>query len=254
MIKIIAIDDKSPDLTKVIELADANNETLGFFPKGALIESATKGQILVAINDNNQKFLGYLLYGINQKGRFVYIKHLCIESSQRRKGIAKVIVNEFKNITQDFRGIRVRCRRDYKENNFWEKLGFDAIDEMPGRSKHGTTLTVRWFDHGHPTLFTLAEKQRIRSKITVVIDANIFYDLQSIPKTVTEKESQSLLAKWLNVELCLTKEIYNEINRHKNGIERKRGWKFAENFTILREQDEEFQKNCELLHRFFPKI
>ncbi|MEN8216759.1 MAG: GNAT family N-acetyltransferase [Pseudomonadota bacterium] len=253
MIKIIAIDEKSPYLDKVIKLGDANNKTLGFLAKGTFHGFAIKKQVLVAL-DNQNNFLGYLLYGINQKGKFAYIVHLCIETSQRGKGIAKALVNELKKITQDVEGIRVRCRRDYEARKVWPKLGFCAISEMPGRSKHGSTLTIWWFDHGHPTLFTLADEQRIRSKLTVVIDANIFYELQGTPQSANEKESQSLLADWLNVELCLTSEIYNEIDRREDEIERKREKKIADtSFVRLHSPDDEFQKNCEQLRPLFPK-
>ncbi len=253
MIKIITIDKKSPYLNKVIKLADANSKTLGFLPEGAFYDFATKKQILVATDDNGN-FFGYLLYNVNQKGKFVSIVHLSVDSSHQQKGVAKTLVNYLKKITRDtFQGIRIHCRHDYKVNDIWPKFGFSAVNNKKGRSKQGSTLTVWWFDHGHPTLFTLADEQKIGSKLPVVIDANIFDDLQDIPKSVTEKESQSLLANCLNVELCLTSEIYNEIDRREDETERKRGKNFALPFVILRSSDEEFQKNCDRLRHFFPK-
>ena len=194
-------------------------------------------------------------YNINQKGKFVSIVHLCVEPSHRQKGVAKALVDYFKKITRDefFQGIRIHCRRDYKVNDVWPKFGFNALDEKHGRSKQGSTLTVWWFDHGHPTLFTLADEQKIGSKLPVVIDANIFYDLQKSPQSASEKESHSLLAGWLNIKLHLTPEIYNEINRHKNEIKRKSGREFIKKFKVLPSPDDEFQKTCEQLRHFFPK-
>ena len=253
MPQIIAIDENSPYLDQVIELGDTNSGTLGFFARGAFHDYAAKKHILIAI-DEKEIFLGYLLYNITQRSRVVSIVHLSVEPSHQQKGVAKALVDHLKKLTKNFfRGIRIRCRRDYEVSNIWPKFGFNAIDEKPGRSKQGSTLTVWWFDHGHPTLFTLADKQKIDSKLPVVIDANIFYDLQSTPKSITEKESQSLLADWLNVELCLTSEIYNEIDRREDKTERKRGKNFAQTFTILPSSDEEFQKNCALLRCFFPQ-
>jgi len=196
-----------------------------------------------------------LSYNINQKGKFVSIVHLCVEPSHRQKGVAKALVDYFKKITRDefFQGIRIHCRRDYKVNDVWPKFGFNALDEKHGRSKQGSTLTVWWFDHGHPTLFTLADEQKIGSKLPVVIDANIFYDLQKSPQSASEKESHSLLAGWLNIKLHLTPEIYNEINRHKNEIKRKSGREFIKKFKVLPSPDDEFQKTCEQLRHFFPK-
>jgi len=250
---IINIDEKYPNLENVIKLGDANRKTLGFLSEGTFRKFATKKQILVA-QDNKKNCCGYLLYNINQKGKFVSIVHLCVEPSNRQKGVAKVLVDYFKKITRDsFQGIRIHCRRDYKVNEVWPKFGFFAVDDKKGRSKQGSTLTVWWFDHGHPTLFTLVDEQKIGSKLPVVIDANIFYDLQKSPQSASEKESHSLLAEWLNVKLYLTTEIYNEINRHENGIERKRGRKFIGKFEVLPNPDDEFQKTGEQLRHFFSK-
>jgi predicted nucleic acid-binding protein/GNAT superfamily N-acetyltransferase len=254
MMKIVAIDEISSHLEKVIELAQANNATLGFLPKGAFIGYATRKQILVALDDK-KNVLGYVLYGTNRKNMLVYIVHLCVRRSQRGKGVAKALFDELKKATKDaFRGIRVRCRRDYEASTLWPKLGFVATDEMPGRSKRGTKLTIWWFDHGHPTLFTLADERRTQSKLKVAIDANIFYQLQD-PPTSSNEESQSLLADWLqeNVELCVTNEILNEINRHPDEDERKRGRAFASTFFRLTSTDDEFQKINEDLRDFFPE-
>jgi len=253
--KVINIDEKSPYLNDVIKLGDTNSKTLGFLAKGAFHNFAIKKLILIAKNAKGD-FCGYLLYSINQKDRFVSIVHLCVEKSHRGRGVAKTLMNHFKKMTKDtFRGIRIHCRRDYKKiNDVWPKFGFNALGEKHGRSKQGSILTIWWFDHGHPTLFTLADEQKIGSKFPVVIDANIFYDLQRLPQTTSVKESHSLLAEWLNVELCLTYEIYNEVNRCEDKAERKRGKNFAQTFTILPYLDDvEFQKNCTLLQHFFPE-
>jgi GNAT superfamily N-acetyltransferase/predicted nucleic acid-binding protein len=254
MMKIVAIDEVFPYLEAVVELAQANSDTLGFLPRGAFIGHATYGQILVALDDK-EKVLGYLLYGTNRKEVLAYITHLCVAQPQRGQGIALALFDELKKVTKDtFRGIRVRCRRDYEANAVWPKLGFVAAGERPGRSKHGTTLTIWWFDHGHPTLFTLADEQRTRSKLKVALDANVFYQLQD-PPTSANEESQSLLADWLqeNVELCLTNEIFNEIDRHLDEDERKRGRAFAHTFLILSSPDDDFQKISKDLRRFFPQ-
>lgn len=252
--EIVAINEKSPYLQEVVELGRANANTLGFLPRGAFIKYAANNQILVAL-DEKKKLIGYLLYASSSKERLVYIVHLCVERSHRRRGIARTLFNELKFVTKDaFRGIRVRCRRNYEESEVWPKLDFVPVHEMPGRSKHGTTLTVWWFDHGHPTLFSYADEQQTASKLKVAIDANVFFQLQDSPKPSNE-ESQSLLADWLqeNVELCVTNEIFNEIDRHKDKLARKQGRAFASTFTMLTSTDDEFQQVKEDLRDFFPE-
>ena len=252
--QIAIVNEASPYLEEVVKLAGANADTLGFLPRGAFISYATDRQILVAL-DEEKKVLGYLLYATSEKKGLAYIVHLCVRRSQRRKGVAKALFDKLKEITKEtYRGIRVRCRRDYEASRFWPILGFRAISEMPGRSKQGTTLTIWWFDHEHPTLFTFADTQRTRSKLQVPIDANVFYDLAEPPMPKNE-ESQSLLADWLqeNIELCLTSEIFNEIDRQDNEVRRKRARAFANTFVPLPSPDDAFQRICQELRGFFPE-
>jgi hypothetical protein len=102
-------------------------------------------------------------------------------------------------------------------------------------------------------LFTYAEEYRLRSKLKVAIDANIFFQLQEAPAPLDE-ESQALLADWLqeDVELCLTKETRNEINRHPDAETRRRERAFASGFVELASTDEGFQKACDASRAFFP--
>jgi len=253
-VDIVTIDEKSPQFEEVVELGRANAATLGFLPRGAFRQYAKNSQLLVALDDE-RRVLGYLLYGTTRRKMQAYIVHLCVAQSQRGKGIAETLFEELKEATKyTFHGIRVHCRRDYEANALWPKLGFIATNEMPGRSKHRSTLTVWWFDHGHPTLFTYADAQRIQSRLKVAIDANVFFQLQE-PRTPSNEESQSLLVDWLqeNIELCVTKEIFNEIDRHPDQGERKRGRAFAESFSILTSTDDEFQQAKEGLRDFFPE-
>lgn len=251
--EIATINEQSSFLEDVIELGRANANTLGFLPRGAFSKYASEGQILVAY-DERQELIGYLLYATSTKKALAYIVHLCVAAGHRQEGVAKALFDELKNVTKDkFRGIRVRCRRDYAANAAWLKLGFVATSEMPGRSKHGTTLTVWWYDYGHPTLFSHAAKED-DSKVKVAIDANVFFQLQD-PFDPANEESQSLLADWLqeNIELCVTHEIWNEVWRSPNPGQRKQGRAFASNFTELMAADDEFTKVRDGLRAFFPE-
>ena len=86
------IDQNSPYLETVINLGDANNKTLGFFPKGAFIEHAAKKTIIVAISPQKE-CIGYLLYATSKMYNRVTIVHLCISKSWRKKGIPQKLVD-----------------------------------------------------------------------------------------------------------------------------------------------------------------
>ena len=109
--KIQSIDNKSPLLQEVIQLWGKNRKSLGFFPKDAFIERASKGEILVAI-DSEAEFAGYLLFRTSFNR--INLDHLCIVPSHRGKGITKKLINKLKQITKDkYEGIGLTCRNDY---------------------------------------------------------------------------------------------------------------------------------------------
>ncbi|NES22229.1 MAG: N-acetyltransferase, partial [Symploca sp. SIO3E6] len=247
------INSISEHLAKIIQLGDANSATLGFFPRGAFIRLADEGRILAYILPE-VGCVGYLLYGINCDR--VKLNHLCVDEMWRGKGIAKILIKYLKDKTDHLYGILASCRRDYKLDDMWSSLGFIAIHERPGRSKDGSTLTEWWLDYGHPDLFTMFARQKAESSISVAIDANIFYDLADDERADEySKESKALIADWLEaeLELCLTDEIKNEINRNKDSRKRKELWGMVNRFTLLPCTLEAFEQACNSLRKFFPK-
>lgn len=245
------IDQTSEHLATVKCLGAANAQTLGFFPEGAFDDYARRRQIIIAINESG-KCVGYLLYRISQDRAIIV--HLCVDSQQRDHGVARGLVDYLKKAVKDLRGIGLRCRRDYEASKIWHKLGFVALYDQPGRGKIRTNLTYWWFDNGHPTLFSDALLENIKSKLCVVIDANVFFDLNDKTRRGHE-ESSSLLADWLsdNIELCLTDEIFNEINRSSDEVERNRERQLAKNFTSLPCHNQALTTVAEALRDFFPE-
>lgn len=252
MTNIFNIKEKRFLLEQVIELGDENSETLGFLPKQAFIHHANQEHILVAV-DKNDHLLGYLLYAINRRKNLAYIVHLCVKQSQRGLGIARLLFNRLKERTKHFRGIRVHCRRDYEVNKLWPELGFVVKGEKDGRSKQGSKLTIWWFNHNHPTIFTYANEHTPTLTLKVAIDANILIDLQKKP-TRENEESHSLLADWLqeDVELCLTDEIFYEINRNKDEQQRAKRSQFAKTFPRLHSPNDKFMATYKSLRALFP--
>ncbi len=215
-IKIYQIDHNSKYLNDVIALGDANKSTLGLFPKEAYKESASKKWIIGAVDEDTNTLIGYLLFSTSRRKMLVSIVHLCVSAKCRGQGVAELLFKELKRITQDgYLGIRVRCRVDYPANKLWPKLEFVAVGEMNGRGKKETRLTVWKYEYSHQSLFSYASLQNENAKVKVVIDANVFYQLQS-PEDPNSEESLPLLEPWLDIDLCVTPEMLNEINRNKD--------------------------------------
>src|SRR5215207_5720634 len=205
--KLEISDHQSPYLEAVKALGKANAATLGFLPEGAFNEYAARRNIIVAINPEGQ-CVGYCLFRISNQQ--AVIAHLCVNAPDRKRGIAKKLVNYLKDHTKhDLSGISLKCRRDYEASLVWPRFGFVARREFLGRGKDRKELTLWWFDHNNPTLFTETALENLRDKLCVALDANVFFDLIDDSRPGHE-ESGALLADWLpsNLELCLTDEIY----------------------------------------------
>ncbi|GEM_PF-267874 len=233
-IKIEVIDEKSPYLQDVIRLGDANKKTLGFFPRKAFVEKAQKGNIFVAI-DSQAECIGYILYGYSKRHNRHRLVHLCVDSSQRGKRVARQLVDYLKEKTKESSGIGLHCREDFNLEKMWSRLNFVAKHEKQGKNKEGKLLTYWWFDHGHTNLFSNAPNQKLESRLCVVIDTQIFTEIYADKETDFE-ESKSLWADWLatELELCITDEIFNTITLLKNQTERKKKRRFAQDrFTCL---------------------
>jgi len=245
------IDIRSPLLAAIKALGRSNSSTLGFFPDGAFDEYAKKKQILVAVDETNS-LLGYLLYRISSQR--VIIVHLCIDESKRRIGLAKLLLCHLREVGKNFKGIGLSCRRDFEASKIWPRLGLEARYERPGRSKAGSTLTFWWIDSDQPNLFST----NIDSAITgarplAVLDANVFFDLED-NEDPDSNESKSLLADWLHdsVTLCLTGEIYNEIDRNDDEETRKRWKSTANTFLVLSGTLEEVYRLSDRLAEILP--
>ena len=254
-IKTSQIDHNSKYLAEVIRLGDANKATLGLFTIEAYKQSASKKRIIVAIDENTEEMAGYLLYNISRKQMLVSVVHLCIASNWRGKGISKLLFEKLKNLTKDgYLRVRVRCRVDYSANKIWPKLGFIFVRDMDGRGKKGTKLAEWKFAYDHPSLFSYALHQKESKKVKVVIDANVLYQLQS-PEIPENEESLPLLEPWLDIDLYVTPEIYNEIARNKDKQNKDAAKKFADSFAKVdsMSSQDKFQKVHKELRPLFPE-
>ncbi|WP_427160340.1 GNAT family N-acetyltransferase [Aliinostoc sp. HNIBRCY26] len=242
----------SDHLETIIKLGDSNSATLGFLPDGAFRRLGDEGRILGFII-KDVGCVGYILYDTNRHR--VKLTHLCVDKQWQGRGIAKLLIKKLKEITSHLYGILLSCRRDYELDGMWASLGFVSIYERPGKSKEGSILTEWWLNYGHPDLLTTLAQQKIESRISVAIDANIFYDLTD-HETIDEesKESKVLMSDWLanEIELCLTDEIKNEINRNQDETQRKKLRTIANSFTFLSCTQENFEQACQAIRKFFP--
>lgn len=238
-IKIITHNDHI--LNDVMALGKKNSKTLGLFPKDAFIDHAKKRNIIVAVDNN--VLMGYLLFRITQSKGVISIAHLCIDTDQRNKGIAKALMNKLKETYKNLcRGIILSCRKDYVEaSKFYEKSEFKAAKEVRSRSKKENYLVKWYYDFGNDDLFSSTHLST--SKTNALMDACIVSKLRDLGEE-NSTEISGLNNDWLidEIEYFYAPEIYNEINRDPDKQRADETRKFLGNYTEARFDPEERDK------------
>ena len=238
-IKIITHNDHI--LNDVMALGKKNSKTLGLFPKDAFIDHAKKRNIIVAVDNN--VLMGYLLFRITQSKGVISIAHLCIDTDQRNKGIAKALMNKLKETYKNLcRGIILSCRKDYVEaSKFYEKSEFKAAKEVRSRSKKENYLVKWYYDFGNDDLFSSTHLST--SKTNALMDTCIVSKLRDLGDE-DNNEISGLNNDWLidEIEYFYAPEIYNEINRDPDKQRADETRKILGNYTEARFDPEERDK------------
>ena len=223
------------DLRAVDDLMKKNSRSLGFLPEEALREYLRKEGVLGAKNENGH-LIGYLLF--SNYPHYMRIAHLCVAEQFRKQGIAQCLIDELKERVTTQKVIQLNCRRDYVAHNLWPKLGFVALDEMPGRSIDGHLLT-RWCLNLAPEdQLNLFRAKTSDETLDVVIDAQVFYHLVE-PGEDHTIPSQALLSDFMvdALKLWITDELYNEIDRQDDPLKRRKSKARARDFPQVEPAD-----------------
>jgi predicted nucleic acid-binding protein/predicted GNAT family acetyltransferase len=256
-ITIVKVSLETEYFKRIRELWRMNSSTLGFMPKGGFIDQAQQENILAAISQD-KICVGYLMYRISKSNNKAHIIHLCTDNQFRKQGIARKLIEYLIDETKEKQlySVDFHCRRDYNLDSMWSSFGFIAKLDKPGKSTDGHLLTLWQFEHDVPQLIKLLIEQQNNSKIKVVIDANVFFDFMIDDVSDPEsRESKYLLSDWLQeeIEMYLTEEIRNEINRSDDLNKREQSLKYTQNFNFAICSGEEFKFTVTTLLDIEPK-
>ena len=244
--EVTVVDINSEALSSIKTLAKKNSATLGFLPDGAFDAYAKRGWVLAAAS--NGEMVGYVVYRVSRM-RAVLV-HLCTDERYRGQGVAEHLFRSVVDRTSGLHGILANTRRDFPAHNMWPRLGFAAVGERPGRGTNPSVLTQWWYEYPQPTLFSgNSSYARAQSPIDVAIDLNVFYDLMMPSLREEADESRSLQGDWLvdEIQLCVTPELFNEINRLDSPKTREEQRIVAHEFKRISGPVEEFDRTCSLL-------
>ena len=220
-------------LAQAVTLGNLNKRTLGFLPHKAYEQASVAGTLLTVVDHG--RVLAYALYSLPRQ--VVRLTHLCVSRDARGQGLARLLVTTISERHGDRFGITLKCRNDYAANNMWSHLGFVKQGEIPGRSRQRHPLSIWWRDHGHPTLFSAAESLGL---VRVMLDLNVFADLESSYQRTEQRESSALAGDWLadQVDLVVSSELAAEISRHPDPAERDRQLRAARRYLTVRTENQ----------------
>lgn len=171
------------------------------------------------------------MFSVTVSKNSLRIIQLCISNDSRKKGIAKLLLDNLKSKYRDsFKGIALSCRSDYKAASaLWETYGFKAMKKDRSRSKKENYLYKWWYDFGNHDLFSLY--QSTSTKPQALLDANIVIKLRN-KNTKDKTGAHFLLDDWLVdvIDYYYAPEIFNEIKRDKDDQRAKETRSFLSNF------------------------
>lgn len=238
--EIQIINHKSKWLSAVQNLGDTASSTVGFLAREVYSDYARKGHILVATD--GEQLLAYIMFRF--KKNCIVIVHLCVDPKHRGQGIPSQMLDYLIEQNKEYVShIQLACRRDYKLEKFWQKLGFSAVAEKTGRAtKERTTLTIWVRDNPYCKDLFASLSGADTGKALVVLDTNIVIDLCE----GNDNESNYLLQNYLGTyaEFRITKDVVNEINQSNDPTVRNKHRDYAkEHYPVLENVDESlFQK------------
>ncbi len=228
------------------------SQTLGFLPGDALRSYLERGGVLGATTDNGQ-LVGYLLY--TPHTNYFRIFQLCVLEQYQGQGIAKQLVNTLKNSATTQKVIRLYCRRDYQAHDMWPKLGFVPLGEKPGRSRERHPLTLWCFTLAPDDQLGLFQAKTSDETLDIIIDAQIFFDFNE-PDSDKSMPSKALLFDFLidSLNLCITDELFNEINRQNDPEQRIKSCNRAHNFFRSKSAPHLVEVFDKLFREFLPSL
>lgn len=218
-VTIVEVKAGSAELESVTRLWRANSDTLGFMPNGGF-EDAARGRTLLAAMGEDKTVVGYVMFRFTRE--FAVIAHLCVAPERRGAGLARLLFDAVKGRCDRVFDIRLRCRRDFDVAKLWPKLGFIAAGEAPGRGKDSSLTLWRYELLAPPILGLLGQAPSREGPVRAVIDANVFFGI--VGDSVQDDEARAISADWLGdlLDLVVTNELLNEIDRNQDAAERAR--------------------------------
>ena len=228
-------EDVSPFLSKIEGETKKYTKNVGFFPFSVYEDFCKKGNIWVAVDENNN-YLGHIMFATSKRKNKITIEQTFVSENFRYNknpkyyNIGTFLVKHLIDFGEEnhFEEIRARVADDLEgANKFYQKMGLDAIQKEDGGKTTGRKINVRIkYLKNASWLFDLKQDNPIAYKVNnynvlqnnhdkVVLDLNILNDLNQ-SRGKFEEYVHCIIKNSLRgcFNLYITPEMKNEINRN----------------------------------------
>ena len=207
-------------VSEVSSVADRNKKAFGFTPFSAYEDMASKGQLWVAINPQNE-LKGYLMFGGSIPTLRVFQVYAC--PTTKGHGVGKLLINELKEYArgEHYHSISARVAADLPANNFWEAVGFTIYQQVKGGKTTKRTINVRGFSlEVNDLLAGLTQsKSKIQPTGPVLERPTYALDLNLLLAVYKAREGYEKVIKIMQIgfqggfSICVTPEFKKELER-----------------------------------------
>jgi GNAT superfamily N-acetyltransferase len=236
-------------LPAVQSAADENRSALGFLPASVYPQSAMQSKLWVATSTGENRYLGHLLFG----GTYPHLKitQLFVAPDQRHRAVGSRLIQEFIAYGEkhNYISISARVASDLPANRFWERLGFQCVQQIAGGKTTGRTINIRVRFLDVPLLFERSELQAASyagSSVNIgyeskpvlghqeyALDINSLFDLLRHRRHY-EAVSAMIRAGFNHiVRLVLTSEAREELSRKGSTIEQSPALELLSQLPVL---------------------
>lgn len=242
---LISREEVSCYFNDIVKASDSERNSFGFLPKPVYRDFIQQQQVIVAIENITDAFIGYTIFaGALPTAK---VRQTYVHPDWRRKGIGEALISEVIRRCEQLNYLTLRATVGddlINANAFYEKMGFVALATKPGGKTKKRTLIIRARELDTPSLLNFSQySSKSEPDIFLdipeagpaplfLIDLNFVFDLVRQRKGA---EALSLVAAAFenSVRLAISEEFITELERNTHKFPDDPILKFARGLPIV---------------------
>lgn len=115
------------DIDTISKIAGKSSKEIGFVMKVAMKEAIAKNSLIVV--ERNKEIVGFCKFNKRKKDGVTVIYEICVLKEYRGLGYGKQMIDELD------RPIELKCPVDNASNKFYQAIGCELVETVPGRKR-----------------------------------------------------------------------------------------------------------------------